>query len=408
MKKLKYIACITAFALLLGGCDLGQFLPTASNAPATSTPAPETVEYDKYLDEYRDNWQYRYLSKPHQARYGAIYTVLTDSFAADDTVTVGTQTQTGVRIPLPTPLSSQEEATDLYNAFFRDNPQFFYIGSSYGLEGYMQDEIACYDTLLLVYTMDAATRATAREQLNTVATQLVAECPDIGDDYFVELQLHDRLAALCSYADEAAIDGGYEVHPNAYNAYGALVEGKAVCEGYARAMQLLLGLADIPSTLVIGRSLENGQEHMWNMVTVNGQNYHVDPTWNDSDDRLRHSFFNLSTALLERTHTIDDGQTGIDTCTAEDDNYFIRNRTYFDTYERDIIAEHIAAAFMTGETVIELRFAPNKYDNAVLFLKNHSLTKSKVALFLPNGSELWEYQLYGENEQCVLTLVKDE
>lgn len=404
MNKRTILACLTAFVLLLSGCGQVLLPPPDSSSSAPATPE---VDHEKYRAAYEDNWQFRYLSAEMQARYGAVYTVLSDSFSTDETVTVGTVEQIGVRVPLPTPLTSQEEVTVLYNAFFRDNPQFFYVGSSYGLEGYKQDGNSYFDTLVLGYSMDAATRATARKALTDTATQLVAGCPDNGDDFAVELWLHDRLAERCTY-DNGAAAGGFAANPHAFNAYGALVEGKAVCEGYARGMQLLLKTAGIPATLVIGQSVENGEEHMWNLVTVNGQNYHLDPTWDDSDDRLRHSYFNLTTAQLQRTHRIAGGQAGIDTCSALTDNYFVRNGAHIDTYDRDVIARCIATAYLAGNTTVELRFAPDKYDNAVLFLKKHGLTKSTVALYLPEGDAgLWDYKLFGEAEQCVLTLVKD-
>ena len=52
-----------------------------------------------------------------------------------------------------------------------------------------------------------------------------------------ELYLFDSLASRCSYDTEAASNGE---NWKAYTQYGALVDGKAVCEGYARAMQSLL------------------------------------------------------------------------------------------------------------------------------------------------------------------------
>ncbi len=413
MYKIKLIACLTALILLLGGCRFIEPFIKQPTEPVSSTPVENvTVDADKYLDEFRNNWQYTYLNQRIQSCYGAMYTVLTDGFATDDTVCIteenGQQSQyIGVNIPLPMPLHSQEEAAQLYNAFFRDNPHFFYISGLYGLEGYMKEDQPYYDTLVLVYTMSTTERATAIKQMNTEVNKILAQRPQTGDDYETELYLHDQLAQRCSYDDTAATEG-YKTHPHAFNAYGALVEGQAVCEGYSRAMQLLLKKCGIPSTLVIGRSLENDEEHMWNLVTINGRNYHTDVTWDDSEDRLRHTYFNLSTALLEQSRTVNDGQVGVDTCSATTDNYFVRTDRYIDTYDRDEIARRIAAAFQEGQTVIELRFAPDKYDNALLFLKNRTLTTSMVGNHLTaEDSELWPYQLEGDSKQHILTLVKE-
>ena len=394
----KWLAAVTsAVLLLLGGCEFSLPLP----------PQQPTVDADKYITAYENNWQYRYLDSEDQARYGAMYTVLTDNFAADETVVVSDKEQIGVRIPLPYPLTTQEEAQELYNAFFRDNPRFFYIDNAYGLEGYMQDDIPQYDTLTLVYTMDAATRRTAMDALDKKTDEILSDCPETQDEYEIELYLHDRLAEACTYNDKAA-SAGSSAFPDAFNAYGALVEGEAVCEGYSRALQLLLQQRGIRSTLVIGRSLVNDEDHMWNLVSINGGNYFVDATWNDSNDQLQHTYFNLSTGLLERTHTIKEGQTGIDTATAFKDNFFVRNKRYITTYDRDEIARCVADAYLAGDTVIEIRFDPDKYDNGVLFLKNRRLTATMVGSFLPAGTApLWDYELLGDTHQYVLTLIKE-
>lgn len=62
-----------------------------------------------------------------------------------------------------------------------------------------------------------------------------------------------------------------------YTAYGALVEGDAVCQGYALAYKLLLDKCGIDSVLVTS----NEMGHAWNLVKLDGSWYHVDVTWDD-------------------------------------------------------------------------------------------------------------------------------
>lgn len=62
-------------------------------------------------------------------------------------------------------------------------------------------------------------------------------------------------------------------------AYGALVDGVAVCEGYTAAytclMQNMLGFA-------CEKIISSAMNHSWNMLTLDGVRYHVDVTWDDS------------------------------------------------------------------------------------------------------------------------------
>ena len=54
--------------------------------------------------------------------------------------------------------------------------------------------------------------------------------------------------------------------------------------------------------------------------------------------------------------------------------------------------------------MIELRFAPDKYDNALLFLKNGKLTAQMVDTQLTDGKTLGEYTLYGEADESILSI----
>ena len=67
-------------------------------------------------------------------------------------------------------------------------------------------------------------------------------------------------------------------------AYGSLVRGEAVCEGYARAFKAILDRLEIPCVLVEGvyrHSEEVVELHMWNYAQIDGKWYGVDTTMDD-------------------------------------------------------------------------------------------------------------------------------
>ena len=69
-----------------------------------------------------------------------------------------------------------------------------------------------------------------------------------------------------------------------YSISGALTEGKAVCEGYARAFKYIMDGLRIPCILVSGTATNSeGQteSHAWNYVQLDNQWYAVDVTWDD-------------------------------------------------------------------------------------------------------------------------------
>lgn len=95
------------------------------------------------------------------------------------------------------------------------------------------------------------------------------------------LSIHDELARRVTYVLDA---------DRAHEAAGALLDGEAVCEGYAKAFKLLCDREEIPCLLVVG--LGQGSAHMWNMVQMEDDRwYAVDVTWDDQESRTLHEFF---------------------------------------------------------------------------------------------------------------------
>jgi len=92
------------------------------------------------------------------------------------------------------------------------------------------------------------------------------------------LFVHDWIARSCEYDYDRC--NGYEPEREpwtSHTAYGVLVDGVAVCQGYAYAAHELLGRLGIETINIVS----NGMGHEWNMVQLNGKWYHMDITWDD-------------------------------------------------------------------------------------------------------------------------------
>lgn len=120
------------------------------------------------------------------------------------------------------------------------------------------------------------------------------------------LALHDWLVMNCQYDVTTS-------RPNAHTAYGAIVEGYAVCDGYANAYNDLLGRVGVTATYVLGRKPlhlgEDPQLHAWSCVTIGGKKYHVDVTAGDPvPDRpsiVSRGYFLVSDTVLNRAGYVD-------------------------------------------------------------------------------------------------------
>ena len=112
--------------------------------------------------------------------------------------------------------------------------------------------------------------------------------------------IHDFIARQATYdhtayeeitADAAATSPRID---QSQEAYGILVAGTAVCNGYAKAFQAMAQAAGLQSVIVTGTAtgLTTGS-HAWNRVLVDGEWLTVDVTWDDGDSQgpTRYDYF---------------------------------------------------------------------------------------------------------------------
>lgn len=117
----------------------------------------------------------------------------------------------------------------------------------------------------------------------------------------------------------------YSIH-SAHNQtiYSVFVHRHSVCTGIAKATQYLLKLLGIESRLVFGKmnNSEKDSRHCWLIVNIDGQWYHLDPTFAlpetehllhqcgvkpaKGDDLLFYNFFCVDTEAIKQSRTIEE------------------------------------------------------------------------------------------------------
>jgi len=63
------------------------------------------------------------------------------------------------------------------------------------------------------------------------------------------------------------------------SAYRFLMGGTGICQEVGTAYSYLLLQAGVDATIVMGDRIYDGGGHLWSYVTINGKNYHIDPTY---------------------------------------------------------------------------------------------------------------------------------
>ena len=181
----------------------------------------------------------------------------------------------------------------ILSMFYSDTPEYFWYSGGWSA-GYDGTTL----TISLSYTMTGSTLSVAKSAYNKKVSELTKGL-DGKSDYEKSKILHDRLIDAVTYTSTS----------NDQNAYGALVEGKAVCNGYARAYQHLMKEVGIPAWYVRGVSVNpaTGAQigHAWNLVKLDGKWCYTDVTWDDQGENTFYEYLNITTEKMAKGHMID-------------------------------------------------------------------------------------------------------
>ncbi len=224
------------------------------------------------------------------------------------------------------------ELKTVIDVYTRDYTGHFWFNKRYGYSGYLNSENTEIITKIYMYCYaDREGTALAKQKYDSAADKLIAGITSEMPEFERELILHDRLA------DHIAYEDGDRVH----DAYGALINGKAVCEGYTKAFQYLLQKVGIQSFMATGTG--NGDLHAWNIVRIDGKYYNVDLTWDDQKSDIIYTYFNITDEEIKSlSHILDkESEDFAPVCTSTDANYFAVYGGKTNAFSADEIGEII-------------------------------------------------------------------
>lgn len=173
------------------------------------------------------------------------------------------------------------------DAFVADNPDLFYIEIS---KLYINIETSkkTFSTSYNVYIGPENGKTYYNDSFSNEkqVRDAISEIEKIKDELLAKMTnseykniklIHDFIV------DTAKYDENYE-SKNTYTIYGALIDHKCVCEGYAKALKYLANEAGISCEIIKGSATNSTgvtEKHAWNCVKVDGKWYYMDITWDD-------------------------------------------------------------------------------------------------------------------------------
>jgi transglutaminase/protease-like cytokinesis protein 3 len=115
----------------------------------------------------------------------------------------------------------------------------------------------------------------AEDEINTILYSITS---NLSNNIEVKIkQVHNYLIDSIEYDSTSDSDTLHSI-------YGALIQKRAVCDGYAKSFKFILDNLGISCVEVCGTATNSSgvtESHAWNDILLNGKWYAVDVTWDD-------------------------------------------------------------------------------------------------------------------------------
>lgn len=232
-----------------------------------------------------DLWFYPYyamLDETGQHLYRQIYAnamALNESFAPIENISAG-----GLK--------------NVFAAVYNDHPELFWMDTAYACKFKRSGECVEID---LQFNSTSGNLSKSKSTFEAKVKEITDGAQGLESNYEKEKYVHDSLVANVDYVSSA---------PMNQSAYSALVNGKTVCAGYARAFQYILQQLGIPCYYCTGYA---GESHAWNIVALDDGYYNVDVTWDDSGSGS-YDYFNKSDGDYATNHLRQDLSVNLPPC----------------------------------------------------------------------------------------------
>lgn len=179
---------------------------------------------------------------------------------------------------------SMDELWVLYNTVIYNEPEMFNAnpGSIY-VDYETEDHVK---TFSINFRYNERRTNAMMAEVEEFADELLAGVHKEWTDAEKVLYVHDYISAECDYYSGKSMLKGR-------NIYEAFVKGSSVCVGYALGFQYFMDRLNIPCICV------TSETHIWNMVKVGGNWYHVDVTWDDPEKVTKNMVFHDMLLLSE-------------------------------------------------------------------------------------------------------------
>ncbi len=258
---------------------------------------------------------------------------------------------------------TDEQVKKILDYIQRDHPELFWF--RHGATFYFDTESHIINKLEFEYCLSQQQTEERRAEIDKEIGAFLTCVNDTMSDYEVTLRIYENIIKLVDYDTIGLERRKKTVVPanepdDLRSIYGVFVNKKAVCAGYAKAMQYLLNLCGIECTYV------TSDTHAWNLIKLEGDYYHLDVTWGDGSDTKKeknvsdavsYDCFCITTAevLKLESHT-PEASFPLPECTATSCNYHRRHGLFFEAYSFEKVRAIVCESVKNGKYNVSFKF----------------------------------------------------
>lgn len=221
-------------------------------------------------------------------------------------------------------VSTNQKISDLFLDVAREDDYFYYgqYGSARIDTTYNPDKSMDGKTYIEKAKFDVKYRVGVDMEYSTTdfVKKWVGENIDPSFTEYAKVKaIHDYIVKKNFYnkGDRNEESGGVSIYHPASIIYG----NGGVCNAYATLFDLMAKEVGLETRFLTGKSLRNGEDHMWNMVKIMGKWYHIDTTWDDPvinfsekdienlGDFVTYDYFLKSDEEIKKSRSINESKT---------------------------------------------------------------------------------------------------
>ena len=257
-------------------------------------------------------------------------------------------------------ISDEITFDDIFNCYqmiYNDEFRLFNITTT--IEYVLNPSKEYITRVSFVYSYDKTATDRMKAEIDDAADSILSQItPSMGDYEIVKL-IHDSIVKDCTYFENT----------DKNTIYGCLVKKQALCQGYSKAFTYLCSLVGIEAGEVLGIANE---EHMWNIVRMDGDYYHIDLTWDDPDkeqfpDSVRYDYFCLTDERIRQLRTVTGSDFELPAANGTKFQYYTYNDLVAGSVEEaeSLILRETAKAAETKSSTVQFMCADSSVFEAV-------------------------------------------